>query len=375
MTVAGIDTLVAELDSAGSLPAGFGPLLHAVRREWFVPERVWVDRKPVDRAAEPDAWLGAVYSNTVVVTQFDDGHTCWPQTGEIPTCSASMPSTVVGMLEQLDVRRGHSVLEIGTGTGFNAALLAELVGPSGCVTTVEIDPDLASAARTRLSRAGFAGVHVATGDATSGIVEAEPFDRVISTASVHLGRIPYPWVAQTRPDGVILTPVRADLTSGPLVRFVVNADGTATGRMVPLGVEFMEVRSQRTLRTTDGRGEWSDESAVQTTTRIRPWLMFSDMVSRWALAVALPSCRYDMEEGEFVWLGDPVSGSWAWVVPGGDGNFLVRQKGIRRLWDEAEAAYRWWIGQGKPVGPDWVWTITPQHQTVRLAGSESSLRA
>jgi hypothetical protein len=86
----------------------------------------------------------------------------------------------------------------------------------------------------------------------------------------------------------------------------------------------------------------------------------------WALAVALPSCRDHMKENEFVWLRDPVSRSWTSVVPDGKSSFLVRQKGIRRLWDEAESAYRWWIDQGKPVGPKWVWTITPEHQTIQL---------
>jgi protein-L-isoaspartate O-methyltransferase len=284
-----------------------------------------------------------------------------------------MPSAVVEMLSQLDVHNGHSVLEVGTGTGFNAALLAELVGPSGVVTTVEIDPVIADAAYDRLVRAGFPRVRALTCDATTRISKAGPFDRIISTASVQLGRIPYSWVEQTKPGGVIVTPVRADLTSGPLVRFVVSADGTATGRMVPLGVEFMELRSQRTTRTPDDNFDWTDDTADQVYTRIRPWLMLSDIVSRWALAVALPSCRYDMEVGTFVWLRDPVSGSWASLVPDGNGRFLVRQKGIRRLWDEAEAAYRWWIKQGKPVGPDWVWTIAPQRQTISLEATCRSI--
>lgn len=366
MTGAGIEALVAELDSAGDLPAGFGPLLHAVPREWFVPERVWVNREPVDRAAQPESWWRAVYSDTVVVTQFDDGRTKWPETGQIPTCSASMPSAVVAMLDQLDVRPGQSVLEVGTGTGYNAALLAGLVGPTGRVTTAEIDPVLAAAARDRLSRRGFEHVRVVAGDAAHGVAEAGPFDRIVSTACVHLGRVPTAWVEQTRPGGVIVTPVRADLTSGPLVCFVVNEDGTATGRMAPRGVEFMELRSQRTLRTPDDDFDWTDDTADQETTTIRPWLMFSDIVSRWALGVAVPSCRYDMQEGEFVWLRDPVSSSWASVVPLGNGNFLVRQKGPRKLWTEAETAYRWWIDQGQPAGPDWIWTVTPQHQSIHL---------
>lgn len=363
MTIASTDTLVNELNSAGNLSAEFGHLLHAVRREWFIPDRIWVDRKPIGRASQPDMWMRAVYSNSAIVTQFDDGRTQWPEVGEIPTCSASMPSTVVGMLDHLDVRKGHSVLEVGTGTGFSAALLSEIVGPSGNVTTVEIDQHVAENARDRL--AGFDRVRTVVGDATTGAFESAPFDRVISTASVHLGHVPYSWVQQTKPGGVIVTPVRADLTSGPLVRFIVNEDGTATGRMVPMGVQFMEVRSQRTARTPDDDFDWQDNTADRSTTKIKPWLMFSDIVSRWALGAALPSCRYNMEENKYVWLRDPVSCSWASVIPDGDGRLLVRQKGIRRLWDEAESAYRWWIGQGKPVGPDWIWTITPKHQTIQ----------
>lgn len=260
-----------------------------------------------------------------------------------------MPSTVAGMLNDLDVRSGHSVLEIGTGTGFGAALLSEIVGASGSVTTVEIDRQVAETARDRL--AGFDRIRTVLGDATTRTFASAPFDRVISTACVHLGRVPYPWVQQTKAGGVIVTPVRADLTSGPLVRFLVNEDGTATGRMAPMGVQFMEVRSQRTPGTPDDDFDWQDDTADHKATTIKPWLMFSDIVSRWALAVALPSCRYNMEENEFVWLRDPVSRSWASVVPDGDSQFLVRQKGIRRLWDEAVSAYRWWIDQGKPAGP------------------------
>jgi protein-L-isoaspartate O-methyltransferase len=161
------------------------------------------------------------------------------------------------MLDHLDVRKGHSVLDIGTGTGFSAALLSEIIGPSGNVTTVEIDQHVAENARDRLT--GFDRVRTVVGDATTGAFESAPFDRVISTATVHLGHVPYSWVQQTKPGGVIVTLVRADLTSGPLVRFIVNEDGTATGRMVPTGVQFMEVRSQCTARTPD------DDSTGKTT--------------------------------------------------------------------------------------------------------------
>lgn len=145
-----------------------------------------------------------------------------------------MPSAVLGMLAELDVRQANSVLEIGTGTGWNAALLATLVGAQGNVDTVEIDTVMAADARKRLDEAGFGNVHTRVADGAADTVSGE-FDRVIATAGVHIGQLPYSWVAHTRPGGVILAPMRADLASGPLVRFVVNEDGTATGRTVSHG--------------------------------------------------------------------------------------------------------------------------------------------
>ncbi|MEV6912517.1 methyltransferase domain-containing protein [Amycolatopsis sp. NPDC051071] len=208
MTVAasddGVRPLIEELDSAGKFPAECLALLHTVPRELFIPARMWVQEvgdgpyEPVDRADDSQRWMRAVYSNRVIVTQFDDGATVWPDVGDRPTCSASMPSAVLGMLAELDVRQGHSVLEIGTGTGWNAALLATLVGAQGNVDTVEIDTVMAADARTRLDEAGFGNVHAHVADGAADTVSGE-FDRVIATAGVHIGQLPRSWVAHTRP--------------------------------------------------------------------------------------------------------------------------------------------------------------------------------
>ena len=88
----------------------------------------------------------AAYRNVPILIQFDDGKTRWPDTGgELCTSSASKPDLVLSMLAALDVHDGHTVLEIGTGTGYNAALLAARLGAPN-VTTVEIDPMLADRA-------------------------------------------------------------------------------------------------------------------------------------------------------------------------------------------------------------------------------------
>jgi hypothetical protein len=110
---------------------------------------------------------------------------------------------------------------------------------------------------------------VVAGDGDRGLASGAPYDRVIATMSVRLGRVPYAWVEQTRPGGVIVTPVRADLASGPLVAFTVREDGTATGRTLPMGVGFMESRSQR-QPIVDEDIDWEREAAVERVTRIRP---------------------------------------------------------------------------------------------------------
>lgn len=357
--------LVEELEAAGDLPAGFGELLRAVPRSMFVPDRVWVDREPIDRAAEPGRWLRAVYGDQSVVTQFDDGRTEWPEVGKLPTCSASMPSVVVGMLAALRVRPGQRVLELGTGTGFNAALLAELVGPEGRVVTVEIDDGLAREAWKRIEAAGFGDrVRVVVGDGARGAMEGASYDRVIATMSVRLGQVPYAWVEQTRPGGLIVTPVRAELASGPLVTFKVYGNGCAVGRTLPMGVGFMESRTQR---TADVDGEVGGAGGEERVTSVAPWPLLEVPSPRWTVAVAVPSCRYGLEPGRRAWLRDPVSGSWATVVPRDDGTHAVRQGGVRRLWDEAEAAYHWWQDNGEPFITDWEWTITPDRQSSSLA--------
>ncbi|WP_431874533.1 methyltransferase domain-containing protein [Amycolatopsis sacchari] len=375
MTKPGAQALVKELDSAGDLPAGFGPLLESVPREWFIPDRIWVNRKPISRAAEPERWLAAVYGNQSVVTQFDDGWTLWPEVGAIPTCSASAPSVVVGMLDALDVKPGDRVLELGTGTGYNAALLSKLVGDEGHVVTVEIDSALAEEAGRRLESRDFGAprVRLVVDDAARGVEYAAPFDRVIATMSVHLGRVPYSWVAQTKPGGKIVVPVRADLASGPLVEFTVNEDGTATGRTLPMGVGFMESRSQRTAEAPDDGLDLESGYADKRVTTIDPAKLLEVPSPRWALAVALGSCQYDIEEAtparphKLTWLRDPLTDSWASVTPmDSPGEYRVRQRGVRRLWDEAEAAYLWWVEKGQPFITAWEWLITPDRQSIKI---------
>jgi protein-L-isoaspartate(D-aspartate) O-methyltransferase len=178
--------LVAQLRRAGTLtdPAIERALL-TVPRELFVA--------PV--AARQG--LEAVYRNDAIVTKRD-------ARGR-PTSSSSQPSIMTVMLEQLHVRPGQRVLEVGAGSGYNAALLATLVGPGGLVVSVELDDEVARAAQAALARGGYP-VQVAAADGRHGWAAQAPFDRIIVTASTD--DVPRAWFDQLAVDGRLVLPLR-----------------------------------------------------------------------------------------------------------------------------------------------------------------------
>lgn len=146
----------------------------------------------------PDHSLEEAYSRKPVVTQrAADGSS---------TSSASSPNLVAGMLEQLQVAPGDTILEVGAATGFNAALLARLTGPDGDVVTIEYDGDLAAQAAANLRRAGYPDVLVITGDGALGHQPAAPYDRIIVTAEAT--DITAAWWSQLTGDGRIVVPLR-----------------------------------------------------------------------------------------------------------------------------------------------------------------------
>lgn len=123
----------------------------------------------------------------------------------VPISSSSQPAIMARMLEQLDVRPGHRVLEVGTGSGYNAALLAHLVGETGAVVSVDIDVDLVEDACARLTECGLSTVTVGCGDGSLGWAECAPYDRVIAT--VGASDIFPAWVAQLASDGRLVVPL------------------------------------------------------------------------------------------------------------------------------------------------------------------------
>ncbi len=122
-----------------------------------------------------------------------------------PISSLSQPTIVATMLERLQVAPGHRVLEVGTGTGYNAALLSVLAGAEGYVVSIELEPDLAERAAARLARTGYGRVDVVIGDGRDGYAAAAPFDRVIVTTGA--ASVAASWTAQLAPDGRLVVPL------------------------------------------------------------------------------------------------------------------------------------------------------------------------
>jgi protein-L-isoaspartate(D-aspartate) O-methyltransferase len=269
------EDLTEALSAAGTLPEGWAAVFREVDRATFLPARVWFDDEqgrpqPLDRDGEPDRWRSAVYSDEPIVTQLDDGATVWPARSNAATSSASQPSMVLFMLDALNVQPGQKVLEIGTGTGYNAALLAHRLGEQW-VTSIEVDPTLAEGARANLKAAGCAPT-VVCADGAEGWPGGAPYDRIISTAAVIAGRLPYAWVEQTRPGGLILTPWGTAYHNGALLRLAVHEDGTATGEVIG-NAAFMRLRKQRTPFGHAARlSELVDTSttALESTTHVPP---------------------------------------------------------------------------------------------------------
>jgi len=152
--------------------------------------------------------------------------------------SCSMPSLVVGMLNLLEIRPGAKVLEIGTGTGWNAGLLACGVGNPGLVYSVDNQPDLVESAKRHLTAAGFPNVHLHAGDGGLGWPGAAPFDRIMVTAAAW--NLPPAWGEQLAEDGILLMPFHFAGAGDPLL-LLRKQDGRLRGQFIML-TSFIPLR-------------------------------------------------------------------------------------------------------------------------------------
>jgi protein-L-isoaspartate O-methyltransferase len=352
--------------------------LAAVARDRFVPDTIWLDTgtgyAPLRRPDDPVAWRRHVAANEPIVIQVDDGRTAPGTLGVAPSSSTSQPSVVALMLAAANLRRGRRILEIGTGTGWNTALLCEKLGESA-VFSVEIDPEVADAAGAALARNGYRPTLVVA-DGSHGHPEGAPYDRVMATVAV-IGPVPYPWIAQTRPGGLVITPWGTDFCNGALLRLHVDDAGVGVGRFHQ-SLAFIRLRGQRRL------DDVAEHGGIESTTPLRERQIHEAISIRgaaFAVGLRVPNCGVRIINGSepdnvehVVHLNDPNTESWARVEVGAVRPFPVRQAGPRRLWDEVSAAYDWWRRLGRPQAGRFGLTVTATDQTAWLDHPTNPLR-
>lgn len=334
--------------------------MDSVPRECFAPSYfLWADggnrllRESIDKAE----WLTHAYRDQSLTTQLDgavhaddadvDGG---PWQGS-PTCSASQPSLVARMLDMLTVEPGDRVLEIGTGTGYNAALLSELTG-SRNVHSIEYDETIAAKAKDHLSAAGY-GPAVIVGDGGMGHPEAAPFDAIITTCS--FPAIFPTWLEQLSPTGVAVVNLLTGLPIGILAALTIDRPGEATGRIVSQRAGFMPTRTEPT-----GAALALSKSAKKAGGETRPTdLRWSDVEASdglYVLAALLLRAHLLVSFTE--------DGGKQYELLADDGSVAVQQSGTvteggpRRLWAELEEIAQEWTRLGQPDRDDFELSIS-----------------
>jgi protein-L-isoaspartate(D-aspartate) O-methyltransferase len=340
--------LVRRIATAGAFgDPRWRAAFEAVPRHLFVP--VYYRLRPSGggftrlSAGSPDPrararWLAGAYEDTPLVTHIR---------GSELLSSSSQPSLMAAMLEALEIRQGQTVLEIGTGTGFNAALLAHCLGPE-VVTTVDLDRAITDAARAHLGAAGYPSVTVITGDGSLGWAHRAPYDRIIATCE--LPSIPPQWLRQCRPDGLVLAPF-----GGGLIALRVTDSGHAQGRFLRTPAYFVSLRGTGAIAHPAPEAI-GPEQRIRTTTT--PPQVLDDDLFRFLLTLVAGELETRWAFGGRGAAITAADGSAARAAR--DGTVLLA--GPRDLWALAEEAYDLWQREGRPQRDRFGMTVDGDHQ-------------
>ncbi|MGH3550467.1 MAG: methyltransferase domain-containing protein, partial [Pseudonocardiaceae bacterium] len=235
-----LDTMITGLRDTGALSdPRWIAAFRAVPRHVFTPQLPESDQHDTDRDTTQarQAWLSHVYQDDSVITAttHEPGLRV-----DVPTSSSTRPGLMARMLEMLRLRDGMRVLEVGTGTGYNAGLLTHRLGESH-VTSIDIDPALIDHARRRLHSLHLAP-HLVCGDGIAGVADRAPFDRIIVTCAVP--DIPLAWITQLTPSGVMFVNLRGEIAGGTLCLLTkdTSGDDEVIGPFLGVAGHFMWAR-------------------------------------------------------------------------------------------------------------------------------------
>jgi protein-L-isoaspartate(D-aspartate) O-methyltransferase len=336
------------LADSGAIPdAGWWAAFAETPRHVFVP-RYWAlnEYNAPDHlvngadAEHRDEWLDAVYSDRFLATQWtDDGDR------KIITSSASLPSLVATMLHLTDIHDGHRVLEIGTGSGYNTALLCHRVG-DGNVVTIDIDPDLTAEATARLGEIGYRPLVVA-GDGAAGAKDGAPYDRILSTCASP--GVPAAWIDQLAVGGTIVAP----FTFGGALAVVHKVNPTTVeGHFDAERAWFMPLRPAGQPMPDGHLVDLPDDTDAthHGVTYVELAALDDPGFVLW-LCLQVPDARTIPVFGDDgVRTGVIVHTATARATmcqPRDDRPARVTQD-ARRLWDHVEIAWRAWLAAGRP---------------------------
>lgn len=310
-----------------------------------------------------------IYSNIGVYTKIGPdpvwGHT-------IGLSSTSTPGLSTRMLEDLDVHDGHHVLEIGTGTGYNAALLCHRLGDH-LVVSVDIEPELVELARGRLAEIGHRPT-LATVDGVDGYPEHAPYDRIIATCAVP--EVPWAWISQLRNGGTALVDIKRSAAAGNLA-LLRRHGNRAEGRFDSRWANFMPLRTGAAQHVRPPERDRSSTAPRPSTIGyVRPW---ENTVAWYLAALTTPAdvvfghtINSDARNLGDIFLYAP-DGSWCELSgkPDSAGQFHVWEGGPHALWNQVERARDLYQHNGEPrwerlgvtVTPtrQWIWLDDPHH--------------
>lgn len=346
-----------------------------VPREAFLRDGVLVQAEGPHgtwwQSLTPDdpGFLRQVYRDVPLTTQIDGEHTprdVPPGSGVTgaATCSSTQPSLMALMLDHLRIENGMTVLEIGTGVGYNAAILASRLG-AGHVISIEYDPALAETARAALADHGSNIPLVLSGEGALGYPDRAPYDRLIATCG--FPAIPPRWLDQVCPGGLIIANLYLPLGTGLLVVLRIQPDRTALGRVIPHSGGFMPTRAIATVDPiAQHRALWRALADAPARPSPLPITALDDPGFRFHAGLFVPAADLEVT-GE-----DPAdSERWLFAIDGSaaratpaDTGTSVTEHGPTRLWTALEHAHDAYQRLRQPDRGTYRITITRQGQYV-----------